>query len=379
MTCLPEEIGYLKNLRVLNISNNSIEEIPDTITFLNKMKALNVSNNHLQKLPVSIGYLPKLVIIIANNNRLTSLPREFTHLTQLVSLNVSNNPLKSIPAEIAAIKSLRKLLTDDCEFADDDTNHLLHNPPSLFETCSRIITRHQQPIPNQLADHIKQYLTRADTCSHCHGPFFDSFVTRTRFIERRARQSMVLEYTLCSAHWSDENDRVLAMFANQPDTSVNKINKQSINTDGLSEDVCQKTLRHRAYSDLTPSISRNNSFNSEYPPTTDYFPISLLKTPPNLPALPQEEQNSYLKANRQRSSSTASMTKKFSNFITRSSSSNSISRGRSGSGSSTHSLSSMFTPPILKRTTTNLRDWSNSSSEEHITFNRHNTMPLETL
>lgn len=393
MTSLPRELGYLKNLRVLNISNNFIDEIPDTITFLLKLKALNISHNKLVKLPVSIGHLPKLVIIIANDNSLTSLPREISHLVNLISLNVSNNPLKSLPAEIAAIKSLRKLLTDDCEFEEEYEYNLVHNPPSLFETCARIAVRNQTNIPNQLAEHIKDYLSRADTCSHCHGPFFDSYVTRVRYIERRLRQPMALEYTLCSAHWSNEDDRILAMFSDQPTTSIPLKTKQ-INMDGLNEDIVSGasspalSLRNRAYSDLTPStIRRNNSNSADYPPTTDYFPISLLKTPPNLPALPQEDNSLHItRGNRQRASSTASVSKRFTNFIRNGSSSTSL-RARSGSGSSTTSLSSMFTPP--KRT--NLRDWSTgiqsatttatmtTLEQDRIAFNRHNTMPLETL
>lgn len=348
MKTLPREIGYLKNLGVLNVSNNLIEEIPDTIAFLSKLKALNISDNKLVQLPVSIGNLPKLVIIIANNNSLKSLPRQFKNLVNLISLNVSNNPLKSLPAEIANLKSLRKLLTDDCPFEEEYTYNLTHNPPSLFETCARTAIRSQTNITNQLADHIKEYLSRADNCSYCNGPFFDSYVTRVRFIERRTRQSMALEYTLCSAHWSNENDRLLAMFSEQPVTTK----RHHIDMDGLNDEIIIAT-RNRAYSDLTPSSLVTN----------DYFPISLLKSQPNLPVLQQENSLQSPRGNRPRASSTASVTKRFTNFI-RSGSGSSIPRNRSHSGSSTTSLPSMVTLPTPPTPSTtpksNLRDWSSN-------------------
>lgn len=400
MTALPRELGYLKNLRVLNISYNAINELPDTIAFLSKLKALNCSHNKLVELPVSIGNLPKLVIIIANNNNLVSLPRELAHLTNLISLNISNNPLKYLPAEIASLGALRKLLTDDCPFKDEHSYELQHNPPSLLETCARIAVRSKLDIPNGLADHLKDYLSRADTCSHCKDPFFDSHVTRVRFIERRARQAMVLKYTLCSAHWSNEDDRLLSMFSSQP-INTNRTHK-NFNMDGLQE---VSTTRNRAYSDSTanyhynsnsnsssnlspplvssPLSKRSNSNASDYPPDNDYLlsttPISLLKSQPELPALPQEpfSSSSLLspRGNRPRASSAASVSKRFTNFI-RSNSSTSLSRARSPSNSSSSSLRpyrndttttlpthlqqrpvEVYAPTALKNT---LQDWENS-------------------
>ncbi|KAG2210558.1 hypothetical protein INT47_002500 [Mucor saturninus] len=348
MKSLPREIGYLKNLSVLNVSDNLIEEIPDTIAFLSKLKALNVSDNNLVQLPAAIGSLHKLVIIIANNNSLKSLPREFKNLVNLISLNVSNNPLKSLPAEIANLKSLRKLLTDDCPFEEEYSYNLVHNPPSLFETCARIAIKSQTNITSQLADHIKEYLSRADKCSYCSGPFFESYVTRARFIERRARQYMALEYTLCSAHWSNENDRLLAMFAEQPVTTK----RHQIDMDGLNEDIITAT-RNRAYSDLTPSSPSSHV-------TNDYFPISLLKSPPNLPVLQQESSLQSPRGNRPRASSTASVTKRFTNFMrSGSGGGSSTPRNRSHSGSSTSSLSSTVAPPTPPPKS-NLREWTSN-------------------
>ncbi|CAO3665089.1 hypothetical protein G6F70_007405 [Rhizopus microsporus] len=357
MTELPKEVGYLKNLTVLNISENKLVELPDTIAFLSKLKALNVSHNQLSTLPPSIGQLRKLVIIIANNNQLAHLPKEISELSKLVSLNLSFNPLKSLPAEIATLTTLRKLLTEECPFEDEYTYDLPHDPPSLLETCARIAVKHEIDIPNHLASHIKDYLARASKCSYCHGPYFDNYITRFRFIERTARHTVALEYKLCSAHWSNDNDRLLAMFSHSSHNSRD----HDVDTEGLNEEV-HMTRRNRAYSDsssltgyLTPPfISTPNSEQS-----VDYFslpssslsttPISRLKSKPSLPALPAQKEY----RNRPRASSSASVTKRFTNFI-RSNSSTSIKqreRSQSGSclqegGSSSSSTSSSSNPSL---------------------------------
>ncbi|KAI8882394.1 L domain-like protein [Backusella circina FSU 941] len=214
MVTIPKELGELKNLELFNASKNKLESIPDNITGLIKLRAINLSENRLKELPRTIGELPSLIIIVVNSNQLTSLPREIAHLTGLLTLNISQNPLKSIPAEIATLKSLRKLISDDCEFESEDRIHSLkHDPPSLFEQCARIVVRTDMQLSPTIPRHIQRYFTTCQTCSFCHGPFFESHVTRSRLIERTGRQIIALDYQLCSAHWTDEKDRITCMFS----------------------------------------------------------------------------------------------------------------------------------------------------------------------
>lgn len=350
MTSLPRTIGHLRNLRILDTSHNQLETIPDTIAYMTKLTALNISHNQLVTLPTSIGLLPKLIVIIANDNRLTSLPREIAQLRGLISLNVSNNPLPWIPAEIGTLQSLRKLIAEGCEFVEEFEHELQHDPPSLFELCARAAVRTELPIPNHMSDHIKEYLAQAQTCSFCDGPFFESYITRGRFIERSGRQVVALEYRLCSAHWNDESDRLKALFAPIPNTApsrriaaMNNINKDLVNTDGLEPTLSSSSTsaslstspsssyllqsprprrallgnRHRAYSDLStrsrqrstsPALSLSSSTSSQLsrrsnsstslaaalgslplsssPSDMDVVSIRSLKRQPSLPALP---------------------------------------------------------------------------------------------
>jgi Leucine-rich repeat (LRR) protein len=214
MINLPKAIGQLKNLRIFNASKNQLESIPESITSLKKLKAINLSHNRLDYLPKGMGTLPNLIILILNHNQLTNLPRELANLNDLITLNVSNNPLKTIPAEIATLKSLRKLIAEDCAFEQEFVHDLKHDPPSLFEICARNIISSDTPLPPSLASsHIADYFKREQLCSFCYGPYFDSFVTRGRFIERTGRQILALDYKLCCAHWTNEEDRIQAMFS----------------------------------------------------------------------------------------------------------------------------------------------------------------------
>ncbi|GAN04821.1 membrane protein [Mucor ambiguus] len=214
MINLPRAIGRLKNLRIFNASKNQLETIPDTITSLSKLKAINFSHNRLTLLPKGIGSLPSLIIVILNHNQLTHLPRELANLNDLITLNISHNPLKTIPAEISALKSLRKLTAEACAFEQEMVHTLAHDPPSLFELCARRMVKSNIPLPVSLSHHhIADYFKQKQACSFCFGPYFESCVTRSRFIERTGRQVIALDYKLCCAHWTDENDRISAMFS----------------------------------------------------------------------------------------------------------------------------------------------------------------------
>lgn len=214
MINLPRAIGRLKNLRIFNASKNQLETIPDTITSMGKLKAINLSHNKLTALPKGIGSLPSLIILIINHNQLVQLPRELANLNDLITLNVSHNPLKTIPAEISTLKSLRKLTAEACAFDNEIIHTLAHDPPSLFEICARNMVKSNIRLPSSLSHHhIADYFKQEQVCSFCFGPYFESFVSRSRFIERTGRQIIALDYKLCCAHWTDENDRVSAMFS----------------------------------------------------------------------------------------------------------------------------------------------------------------------
>lgn len=234
LTYLPDEIEALCHLQYLNVSHNHLTSLPDTLCNLPNLVELDVSYNRLKDLTPCLRRPDnkKLEILHACSNRITYLPAMISNLTWLATLNLSQNPLYVLPAEIARLTHLRRLLLRECPLTDPKEQQklaypLAHNPPSLIECCARLITKEQLPIHENLPIHLRRYLANAKSCSACRGPYFDSFVSRGQMIEK-LDGLLPLEHRLCSAHWSDESDRVLAMFATdqQPIHSINHNNRQ---------------------------------------------------------------------------------------------------------------------------------------------------------
>ncbi|CAG8589899.1 9478_t:CDS:2, partial [Acaulospora colombiana] len=218
LTEIPAEIGYMKNLQTLDVSENQLECIPDTIGFLHKLTDLKLSKNQLTTIPSSIGSLKKLGTLLLNNNKITELPPEIGQIKTLVNLDIRENPITVLPAELGRLQYLRKLLTDGCPLVTEFVHQITHSPPTLMELAARTIVRLQVPILEDTTDHIKDYLASAKKCSFCGGPYFESYVKRGKIIDKNDNP-IPLEYRLCCPHWNTEQERVSLLFCALPDTA----------------------------------------------------------------------------------------------------------------------------------------------------------------
>ncbi|KAI8141992.1 hypothetical protein BJV82DRAFT_616698 [Fennellomyces sp. T-0311] len=209
---LPKEIGNLVNLRVLNLSYNRLISVPDTMHRLKRLRAINLSHNQLESIPSSMGMLSDLLVLIVNNNAIRHLPSQLGQLPRLATLHIAHNSLlESIPAEIADMPSLKKLVAHACNFPDSLPKHLPHDPPSLVETCARLLVKQRKKgIPKKLSS----YLAMAKTCTACKGPYFDTHVRHHRIVHR-VDTTIAIDYRLCSLHWTTENDRLLYIFSSR--------------------------------------------------------------------------------------------------------------------------------------------------------------------
>ncbi|KAF9336792.1 hypothetical protein BG006_007440 [Podila minutissima] len=220
-TCLqlvPKEIGYLRNLTLLDLSKNSLTCIPDTIQHLGKLVDLKLSFNFLESLPSTIGHLSKLAGLALDNNRLERIPPQIGMIKGLVTLDLSDNPIQVLPAEIGRLQLLRSLKLDRCPLIDKFSHSPLHSPPTLLELAARVIVRHDLKVPTILPSHLKTYLKTAQRCTFCEGPFFESWCKRGKIIEKNDH-CIPLEYTLCHPHWNTEMERVRLLFCPRPPTS----------------------------------------------------------------------------------------------------------------------------------------------------------------
>ncbi|XP_033338539.2 uncharacterized protein LOC117227426 isoform X1 [Megalopta genalis] len=127
---LPPEIGCLNKLKILNLSNNKIEKLPHEFYKLSEVQELSLKNNslidldpaigdlimlshldlscnRLSELPVGMGYLVRLTCLDISHNILTELPPDLTNMRALLQLDASNNELETLPP----LGELRKLQT----------------------------------------------------------------------------------------------------------------------------------------------------------------------------------------------------------------------------------------------------------------------------
>ncbi|KAF9349227.1 hypothetical protein BGX34_001915 [Mortierella sp. NVP85] len=215
---IPGEIGYLRNLTLLDLSKNNLTSLPESIMHLTKLVDLKLSFNQLKSIPAGIGGLSKLVALALDNNHLDAVPRQIGLIKGLVSLDLSNNPIKVLPAEVGKLQFLRRLTLEGCPLVEEFQHTTVHSPPTLLELAARVMVRHDIKPPASLHPHLKDYLKSARTCTYCEGPFFESFVTRGKLVEKND-MNIPLEYTLCMPHWNTEMERIKLMFCKRPVTA----------------------------------------------------------------------------------------------------------------------------------------------------------------
>uniref|UniRef100_A0A672HM44 Disease resistance R13L4/SHOC-2-like LRR domain-containing protein n=1 Tax=Salarias fasciatus TaxID=181472 RepID=A0A672HM44_SALFA len=143
---LPEELGCLALLSDLLVSQNNIEALPETIGKLHKLSILKADQNRLTYLPESIGNCGSLTELVLTENQLQSLPRSVGKLKKLSNFNCDRNQLTSLPKEIGGCSGLNvfcvrenKLTRIPAELSqatelhvlDVSGNRLTHLPMSL--------------------------------------------------------------------------------------------------------------------------------------------------------------------------------------------------------------------------------------------------------
>ncbi len=106
---IPNEIGNLSNISLLNLQANQLSIIPPKIGDLTNLSVLRLNSNQLSELPPEIGDLTNLSVLYLNSNQLSELPPKIGDLTNLSDLNLDNNQLSQIPSEMGSLNNLSKL------------------------------------------------------------------------------------------------------------------------------------------------------------------------------------------------------------------------------------------------------------------------------
>ncbi|GBG26866.1 Leucine-rich repeat-containing protein 40 [Hondaea fermentalgiana] len=112
---LPEPLGELQDLRKLAIQGNKIRELPETLGGLASLRVLEANVNHISTLPSSFAKLEALQVLMLNNNRLEVFPPQVLSLRSLKVLHLNLNKIGALPNELAQLGALETLhLASNC-------------------------------------------------------------------------------------------------------------------------------------------------------------------------------------------------------------------------------------------------------------------------
>ena len=109
MGVLPDTIGKLKSLKVLDLGGNGLTMLPESIGNLTSLQSLGLWRNRLRTLPEAIGNLTSLEDLFLYGNELTTLPESIGNLKSLQTLDLWVNQLTSLPESIGNLTSLQTL------------------------------------------------------------------------------------------------------------------------------------------------------------------------------------------------------------------------------------------------------------------------------
>ena len=118
LTHLPESIGTLDGLEILNLSDCSqLSELPDAISGLKALTQLNLEGcSSLAALPTAIGELGALrLLYLRGCSSLVALPDAIGELKALTHLSLKGcSSLAALPVAIGELKALTKLYLGGC-------------------------------------------------------------------------------------------------------------------------------------------------------------------------------------------------------------------------------------------------------------------------
>lgn len=109
----------------LDLSDRGLSEIPSDVFSKTELQQLDVSGNRLTGAPQSqIGQLKNLTFLDLSDNMLTGLPAELGRLNKLETLDVSNNQLTGLPMELGNLTQLRLLDVSGNSYSKQDLDQI---------------------------------------------------------------------------------------------------------------------------------------------------------------------------------------------------------------------------------------------------------------
>jgi len=116
-----EKILKYTYLQELHLKSMRLKEIPQAVWSLRNLTVLDVSNNKLTVISDSLGELLNLERLIINQNNISKLPKQISQLTHLHYIDMFSTLISDFPAEISLLENslkeidMRIILMNDAE------------------------------------------------------------------------------------------------------------------------------------------------------------------------------------------------------------------------------------------------------------------------
>ena len=112
ITKISHEIQLIRNLKVVALTNNSIESFPKEICGLKYLERLLLGRNKITTLPPEITALQRLRELRLNDNQLQLFPVDLTMIPSIRRLSLANNAITTLPPEIRRFVNIHDLDMD---------------------------------------------------------------------------------------------------------------------------------------------------------------------------------------------------------------------------------------------------------------------------
>ena len=114
---LPEDLGKMVSLKVLDLVGTAIKELPSSVQFLTGLTSLDLTDcKNFVRLPSTICSLKSLhKIILSGCSKFDKLPNDLGNITSLGDLNLSGTAIKELPSSVEFLIGLKALILEDCK------------------------------------------------------------------------------------------------------------------------------------------------------------------------------------------------------------------------------------------------------------------------
>eukprot|EP01125_Pyxidicula_operculata_P017359 TRINITY_DN6077_c0_g1_i1.p1 TRINITY_DN6077_c0_g1~~TRINITY_DN6077_c0_g1_i1.p1 ORF type:complete len:2180 (-),score=456.03 TRINITY_DN6077_c0_g1_i1:394-6933(-) len=113
---IPEIFGYLPNLCILKLDNNSLlRAVPGSVLNCKHLSTLKIGYCKIKTLPLTLGNLKELIILDIRKNYISDIPPSLCKATNLLDLCISDNPITEIPIWFYRFSRLRRLRAARCK------------------------------------------------------------------------------------------------------------------------------------------------------------------------------------------------------------------------------------------------------------------------